>query len=118
MRKQIMAAGLLLIMNQTVAVQQNNSDLGMELPGYYPPGFDGLGTVQIVITGKRMIEIDATRYLLGRGVKISTLAFEYATLSMIKPGMDVGYLLSDKTSNGYRVVKAIYELPVITVPRH
>ncbi|MET0100868.1 MAG: hypothetical protein ABW078_03980 [Sedimenticola sp.] len=118
MHKQIIAAGLLLIMTQAVAVQQIDSGQGMELPGYYPPGFDGLGTVQIVITGKRMIEIDATRYLLGRGVKISTLKFQYATLSMIKPGMDVGYLLSDKTSNGYRVVKAIYELPCATVPRH
>ncbi|MES9958762.1 MAG: hypothetical protein ABW086_17100 [Sedimenticola sp.] len=117
MRKQIIAAGLLLIMTEAVAMQQNDSDQGMELPGYYPTGFGGLGTVQIVITGKRMIEIDATRYLLGRGVKISTLEFQYATLSMIKPGMDVGYLLSDEASNGYRVVKAIYELPNATVPR-
>ncbi|MET0013120.1 MAG: hypothetical protein ABW088_05660 [Sedimenticola sp.] len=110
--------GLFYITTQAAAVQLNDPDQSLALPGYYPPGFDGLGTVQIVITGKRMIEIDASRYLLGRGVKISTLEFQYATLSMIKPGMDVGYLLSDRTSNGYRVMKAIYELPATTVPRH
>ncbi|MES9937404.1 MAG: hypothetical protein ABW153_13240 [Sedimenticola sp.] len=118
MFKLMMAVVLFHMTTQVLAVQLNDSDRSMALPDYYPSGFDGLGTVQIVIAGKRMIEIDAARYLLGRGVKISTLAFQYATLSMIKPGMDVGYLISDEISNGYRVVKAIYELPSGSVPKH
>ncbi|MET0013115.1 MAG: hypothetical protein ABW088_05635 [Sedimenticola sp.] len=77
-----------------------------------------MGTLQKVLRTSRMVQINATRYVLQTGVQISTLEYENGTLFLLKPGMDVGFLLSDKKVDGKRVITAIYELPAGSVPKH
>ncbi|MES9962456.1 MAG: hypothetical protein ABW116_02860 [Candidatus Sedimenticola sp. 20ELBAFRAG] len=87
------------------------SEARRTLPAYYPEVYEGMGRLQKVSLGERAVTIDATRYLLARNVAISTLDFEHAVLSMLKPGMEVGYLLSAKRFNGYRVITRIVQFP-------
>lgn len=109
----LISATLMLLVSLSHGVADENSPPGGALvfPEYYPDSFKNQGQFQEIHIQEGTLIINATKYAYDHNVRVHTLDTEHGSISMLKPGVEIGFQLHSYNKGNMRIVSEIWILP-------
>lgn len=101
----------LVLFSYGVASENPLPDRNPAFPKYYPDSFKSQGRFQEIDMQNGTLTINATQYAYDHNVRVHTLNTEHGSISMLKPGMAIGFQFHAYSKGNKRIISEIWVLP-------